>query len=307
MPAMPINFAPKFYQNDLWDNVFDIISFPIYVVDVRTLEIVTVNATMRKYIAADKGVRCYEAIYRKKSACDFCKIRHLEAERIGTNTVFELFNDVDDRWYQLHETLVYWPDGRLVKHSTAVDITLVKESQSSLVEAHALLAMKSLALENASMTDSLTSLWNRRKLDQSLNDEIQHSIESPVPLSLMLIDLDGFKSINDTYGHQAGDRLLKEVALRLQSCVRNGDIVGRWGGEEFLVICPETGHAAATALAERLRRDIETFAFPFVEKLTASFGVTELDRSDSVEILIGRADAALYRAKAMGRNRIEVA
>jgi len=120
-----------------------------------------------------------------------------------------------------------------------------------------------------------------------------------------MLDLDSFKDVNDTYGHQVGDGVLTGVAEILQKQVRNIDIVGRWGGEEFLIICPATGLQGILSVAEKLRSKIEKHIFPKVGTKTASFGVTAWCPDDSLETMIARADKSLYKAKEKGGNRVE--
>lgn len=119
-----------------------------------------------------------------------------------------------------------------------------------------------------------------------------------------MLDLDKFKSVNDTYGHQAGDEVLKELALILKTNVRESDIVGRWGGEEFIIIAPNTNMEDAVKLAEKLREKISEFKFSFAGHKTGSFGVATYRVGDDEKSLIKRADDALYHAKESGRNKV---
>jgi diguanylate cyclase (GGDEF)-like protein len=161
-------------------------------------------------------------------------------------------------------------------------------------------------LERLSITDRLTGLFNRMKLDATLASESLRAQRTGQPFSLIMIDVDHFKQVNDTHGHQAGDRVLVEFAQLLQSGTRKIDIVGRWGGEEFLVICPHTDSTGACQLAENLRQKIQAFSFTLVEHKTASFGVASFQPGDQSKNIVARADAALYVAKEGGRNRVEV-
>jgi diguanylate cyclase (GGDEF)-like protein len=159
---------------------------------------------------------------------------------------------------------------------------------------------------NISIKDTLTGLYNRRKLDQTLIEETNRTPRSGLPLSVIIIDIDHFKQVNDDFGHQVGDRVLIKVAnLLKESIVRKTDIVGRWGGEEFMIVCPYTDINGASLLAEKLREVIETAVFDGVGKKTCSFGISEYLSNESVELCVKRADVALYRAKENGRNRIE--
>ena len=152
--------------------------------------------------------------------------------------------------------------------------------------------------------DSLTGLANRRALEEILAAEISRAQRFRHDLAVVLLDLDRFKEINDSFGHAAGDVMLRAVSVLLTSLARQGDTVARWGGEEFVVVLPETDLPGARRFAERLRRTIE--AHPVGEMRTsASCGVAAMLPEDTVDKLIGAADEGLYRAKSNGRNRTE--
>ncbi len=152
--------------------------------------------------------------------------------------------------------------------------------------------------------DALTGVANRRALEESLAAEISRAQRFRHPLAVVLLDLDHFKQANDSYGHAGGDLLLCTVSRIVSSIARQGDIVARFGGEEFVVVLPETDLGGARRFAERLRRAIQ--ASPVDEmRTTASFGVATLVADDSVDRLLNAADRALYLAKANGRNRVE--
>jgi diguanylate cyclase (GGDEF)-like protein len=152
--------------------------------------------------------------------------------------------------------------------------------------------------------DQLTTLPNRRQLDDQLDRDIARAHRHRVPLSVLLVDIDRFKAINDLHGHQAGDHALRELASRLSDTVRGGDLAGRWGGEEFLVIAPNTGQDGALELAERCRTVIAGTPFADVGTVTASFGVATLTEHEDARSLVHRADIALYRAKDGGRDAV---
>ena len=154
--------------------------------------------------------------------------------------------------------------------------------------------------------DSLTGLANRRALEEILAAEISRAHRFAHQLDVVLLDLDRFKEINDSFGHAAGDVMLRAVSRLLTSLARQGDTVARWGGEEFVVVLPETDLAGAQRFAERLRRTIEAHSVGDM-KTSASCGVATMVPEDSVEELLGAADQALYQAKSNGRNRTEVA
>lgn len=171
----------------------------------------------------------------------------------------------------------------------------VKQRTEELLE-------KNRELEQLSITDQLTGIFNRLKLNQLLNSEIERSKRYNTPLSLLLLDVDHFKGINDNHGHPAGDSVLAEIAELLKQHSRSSDNVGRWGGEEFVVICTETHLDGAAQLAESLRAIIASHMFTINRQITASIGTTSLHLDDTLETLMERVDRALYQAKENGRN-----
>lgn len=160
-------------------------------------------------------------------------------------------------------------------------------------------------LEIVSVTDKLTQLFNRVKLDTEIMKLTENTKRKSDNFSVILIDIDHFKSVNDTYGHLVGDKVLQEAAKLLKENVRSSDIVGRWGGEEFLIVCPDSNLMSAKTLAEKLRKAIESFQFSEVGHKTASFGVSEYGGDESDDTLIKRVDEALYISKESGRNQVK--
>lgn len=159
-------------------------------------------------------------------------------------------------------------------------------------------------LQILSRTDPLTQLHNRLHCDEILESEINRSRRYGSPLSVVMADLDNFKTVNDRYGHQVGDRVLARVAEVLRKELRQTDAVGRWGGEEFLLILPHTDLDRATDVAEKVRRALAATAMPVVGHVTASLGVSSFIPGDSGLRILARADEALYDAKRGGRNRV---
>lgn len=155
-------------------------------------------------------------------------------------------------------------------------------------------------------TDPLTGLFNRLKFDQTLANEVLRSERYKTPLSLILFDIDRFKSINDSRGHLAGDKVLIDLAHLVGSCIRAPDFFARWGGEEFVLLLPGSDGGMGCQVANKLRDAIAKFCFDDM-CVTCSFGVAQYLEGDSTEALVARADAALYRAKLGGRNRVELA
>jgi len=159
-------------------------------------------------------------------------------------------------------------------------------------------------LARAAVTDKLTGLFNRHKADSVLEAEINRAKRYGSIFSVILIDIDHFKEVNDTFGHQTGDMVLSLFAKLLIQHTRKNDLVARWGGEEFIIVCPETPLAEGVQLAEKLRLTAEAADFPIVRKQTASLGVAFFTAPESLAQLISRVDAALYQAKKSGRNRV---
>lgn len=159
-------------------------------------------------------------------------------------------------------------------------------------------------LENLYITDRLTGVYNRVKLDEIIDKELKRRERYGTLCSIILIDIDYFKLVNDTHGHLVGDSILKEFAAILKENIRDTDYVGRWGGEEFMIISPQTDQSGALSLAQHLRANVEEFLFTTVGKKTASFGVATCTEQDDIQSLIDNADKALYRAKESGRNQV---
>jgi diguanylate cyclase (GGDEF)-like protein len=175
----------------------------------------------------------------------------------------------------------------------------LRQTQTQLLE-------QNLQLERLAVTDQLTGLYNRLRLDRTLEEEHSRNMRYGTHFCVLLLDIDEFKSVNDTYGHQTGDEVLVAIARTLQDGIREVDVAGRWGGEEFLIICRETALDGALVLAEKLRLAIESQVNARgVRQMSASFGVAMFRPGEVLTETIARADAALYRAKQGGRNRVE--
>lgn len=191
--------------------------------------------------------------------------------------------------------------------TTIVYLRRSRESERALKANHAKLEMMNAQLESMAGEDPLTGLFNRRKLNALLDDEWARSKRYRRPLSLAVLDLDFFKRVNDTLGHGAGDAVLVHVAKLLSGNKRSSDILARMGGEEFLMVLPETRMPEASMLMERLRQLIEMSPTPWEGQsinLTVSIGISNLQAEDRVSDVLARADKALYEAKETGRNKL---
>ncbi|MCG9013726.1 GGDEF domain-containing protein, partial [Laribacter hongkongensis] len=162
-------------------------------------------------------------------------------------------------------------------------------------------------LEKLSSTDRLTGLANRLRLDEEVARQISLAQRHAQEFSLILLDLDHFKLVNDQHGHQVGDRVLIEIAALLRQTLRNSDTAGRWGGEEFLIVLPQTSVESARKVADKLRRTIAGHNFGSVGPQTASFGIAVWHAGDTAKTLFVRVDHAMYQSKRDGRNRVTLA
>ncbi|TYR75985.1 GGDEF domain-containing protein [Rossellomorea vietnamensis] len=162
--------------------------------------------------------------------------------------------------------------------------------------------IKAEVLEEMANTDYLTGLPNRRKIDM----ELMKGLETQQKLSIIYLDIDHFKQINDSYGHTAGDMVLKEFTNKTLEILDKEDLLGRWGGEEFMLLLKNRDIGKAKLLAEKIRKHISQHDYETINSLTASFGVAELQGGDTLDSLLNRADKALYEAKNNGRNQVAV-
>ncbi len=179
-----------------------------------------------------------------------------------------------------------------------------KKYKQNMSELLAEVEQKNALLKRLSITDKLTGLNNRIKIDEVLSSNLHMFERYENVFSVILIDIDHFKKVNDTYGHPVGDEILKDFASILKKNARITDVVGRWGGEEFMIIASETDSVGATKFATTIKKSINEHEFPKVGKVTASFGLTQINVGDSIEEVVNRADLALYNAKETGRNRV---
>lgn len=182
-----------------------------------------------------------------------------------------------------------------------------KAITSELQELNNQLEERNLLLDRLSNTDKLTGVYNRHKLDDILEKDLDRATRYGSSFGIILLDVDYFKNVNDTFGHQVGDMVLKQIADMLKTYTRKSDSVGRWGGEEFMVVVPEANQIGLTRLSEELRKRLEEETIIKGRPVTASFGVALYQNETTIHKLVARADEALYQAKRSGRNTIQVA
>ncbi len=181
----------------------------------------------------------------------------------------------------------------------------LETTNEELAEAYTELKRSAARIRELMMRDPLTGVFNRRALSERLEEELERARRHDQPLALLMLDIDHFKTINDRFGHQMGDRVLVELGRCLRRQVRRIDFVARYGGEEFVILLPQTDLGGACRFAERLRRDIGALTVEgLAEPLSVSIGVTARQARDTADDLLKRADDALYAAKRAGRNRV---
>jgi diguanylate cyclase (GGDEF)-like protein len=201
-------------------------------------------------------------------------------------------------------------DDYIIKPFDASELRMRLRAGRRILDLQAELIFAREELREQATRDSLTRLWNRAAILDILQRELERAKRNDTVVSIILADLDHFKRINDTYGHLAGDAVLREAARRMQAAVRPYDGIGRYGGEEFLLVLPNCDASGAVTLGERLRLAVGSEAMVLAEgviPVTLSLGVATSEGMEDVQTFIAAADAALYRAKEGGRNRLELA
>ena len=223
-------------------------------------------------------------------------LRDILDQAIATLTPEEV-NAIVNRYVSVRvETPV---DYRLLLQVVAVFVLILASNLFWVVR----LRRANRKLARQAVTDALTGLANRKQLNQFSQGTVETARRHHRPLAVVLFDIDHFKVVNDQHGHLVGDQVLCDIAALLARAVRQGDCLGRWGGEEFLLICPETRGEQALQLAERILAQARSLPLATGKPCTLSAGVAQLGAGDSVNDLLQRADEALYQAKTQGRDR----
>lgn len=185
-------------------------------------------------------------------------------------------------------------------------ISIIIYDTTPLLEAKAIIHDQLLAMEKQATTDTLTGCFNRKMFNELLNSEAKKTTRHSKEFSLIILDIDNFKSVNDTYGHLTGDEVLKDLTAIARNTIRESDIFARWGGEEFAVLLPQTNLEGGAILAEKIRHTIKSHRFGQAGHLTCSFGVAQYKPDEPRDTLISNADWALYHAKNHGKNQVAV-
>lgn len=287
------------------DIILNSLNALIYVADMETHELLFLNEYGRAYWGEPNGRPCWQVLQSGQDGpCAFCTNPQL-VDALGQPTgplVWEFQNPITGRWYQCRDQAVRWVDGRLVRLEIATDITDRKRLEQDLEAAVR-------RAEVLARTDELTGLNNRRAFFDLGTQAFKQSRRFGRPIALIMFDVDHFKRINDTHGHTTGDQVLQALVTAARPLIRDTDILGRLGGEEFALILPETDLPQALAVAQRLQAAIAGVTVAHgsaMVRCTCSFGVAASSSGcTTLDQLLTEADSALLQAKAAGRNRID--
>ncbi|MCK4973727.1 MAG: diguanylate cyclase, partial [Sulfurimonas sp.] len=297
----------------------------------RTKEIEETKELLQKILDADKSFLLVSdgtnIIFANKTALDlagFSSLADFEDKHKHISDKFEKVDNPD--FLQSDNKGLHWIDYmQKEQNNRELKVLIKKDGENKYFKPHSkeinidnkllylitfdditddYIKIKDLTTEAS--TDPLTGLFNRRKLDSVLNTEMELSSATNSPLSIIFLDIDHFKIVNDTFGHDVGDEVLVDLSRIIHKTVRQGDFIARWGGEEFMIALQATNYIQASALAKIIRVAVEKYSFNIVEKITISLGVTEYKNGESENSFIKRVDKALYEAKDSGRNRVVV-
>lgn len=279
--------------------VINALPFPIYYKDKNGL-----------YLGCNKAYEEYADVKREEIIGKnvFSVFEH-EAATIFDKSDKELIDNPGEQIYETHITRS-GQDTQFVRFHKSTFFDENNEVAGIIGAAIDITEQKALEskLQHLASYDDLTGIYNRREGTRQLRKRVQHTHRKNTPLTVMLIDLDNFKSINDTFGHETGDNILIATAACLADNSRANDILCRYGGEEFLIILPETNTEEALIMAERHRKALTKISVPLSGNkslhITASFGVSEMRSDESERMLMKHADIALYKAKHQGKNRV---
>lgn len=300
------------------DSVMESIGDGLVVID-RNYKILHANSAAAATIGLEKaeiiGKKCYETIHGNTSPCQDADLICPMHEVFGKGRTSQvLHKHIDSSAAEQYIDITASPikdvDGRIIAMVETYRNLMQRQTDDELINLVKKFNEAQVRLKQMAITDDLTGLRNRRYIMERLEEEFQRAKRTGRPLSLVMLDIDHFKDINDAHGHLFGDSVLKTIAFRIRDCLRRHDIVGRVGGEEFLVISPDSGVDEAVLVAERIRRVVYSKAIgdgDIEVSVTLSAGVTIAGSDDkSADRVFSRADTALYKAKQDGRNMVKV-
>ena len=281
------------FQEMYSQSVLDAIPSPIIVTDGN--QIIAANQTFLSYFH-------YSTVhdFKREHAC----VCEYFEEGDTEDYLMPMLND--QRWTE------YISDHPLINHKAKItmdDKTTIFDVKLSLLKfkekfRYVVIFTDISSMQSISMTDPLTGIANRLHFTMVYEHAINVALREQLPLGIIFFDIDYFKRVNDFYGHLTGDKILKDIANLVKQRLRKSDIYARWGGEEFIILLPDTSLEETFQVAEMLRSTIESEPFEVVGNITCSFGITVLRDNESAEMLLKRVDGLLYKAKEDGRNRI---
>lgn len=303
-------------ENRLFEALLDVIPFAAYAVDVETYEVVYANKMMSEGLFAPREEFCWKKVFGQEEICSWCKVPDLKQrsrQYKNDKLISSFFDEATDKWFQAFDELISWPDGRTVKYTILVDISEQKEIQASMIKTHAKLAIQSKKLQQAnkklqylSEKDYLTGIDNRRSYFKKGVELFEASLDEPYDFYVAMLDLDRFKTINDTYGHSVGDEVLKEFTSLIESLLDESDIFGRLGGEEFSIILVSDNKDDVIAKLETIKNKVKFIDLKVDGKkvdVSVSIGFDKKISTDkTLDELLERADKFLYEAKNDGRD-----
>jgi len=306
-------------ENRLFEALLDVIPFAAYAVDVETYEVVYANKMMTESMYAPREEFCWKKVFGQEEICAWCKVPDLKQrsrQYKNDKLVSSFFDEATDKWFQAFDELISWPDGRTVKYTILVDISEQKEIQASMIKTHAKLAIQTKKLQVAnkklkhlSEKDYLTGIDNRRSYFKKGVELFDAPADDAFDLYVAMLDLDKFKNINDTYGHNVGDEVLKEFVNTVSSCLDENDIFGRLGGEEFSIITLSQDLNSVIEKLELIKKKINELKITKdcnEINVSVSIGLDKKQPEDnSLDELLDRVDKLLYSAKDEGRNTIK--
>ncbi|MHB8232581.1 MAG: sensor domain-containing diguanylate cyclase [bacterium] len=288
--------------NLIFDNIQDLAYVTEFTFDAMPRHFIEVNARALKTLNYSRD--------------EFLKLSHLNIINADKKDILNMMKLLFKSGSMTYPAEVKTKDGKIIPLEVTSRVYKIKDEPpmgvciardiSERVKYEKLLKESEERFKRLSVTDSLTGAYNRNKYKEIIEKEIKRAKRYGEPLSAIMLDLDFFKEINDTHGHITGDDILKEIVSLLTANIRSEDYLIRWGGEEFLIIAPNTSLENAVLLAEKLRARSEGAYFAKGSKITLSLGITEFLEEDSETSFVERADNALYNAKNNGRNRCEV-
>ncbi|MCU7795604.1 MAG: GGDEF domain-containing protein, partial [Candidatus Thiodiazotropha sp. (ex Myrtea spinifera)] len=290
-------------SRDHIQRVVDTIPDPTLVIDVSNYRLQLANQAARTLYTGNrpisKGMTCYRLSHKRDTPCtglnDPCPIQEVLQTGKPASVRHKHF---DEKGKMLFVDVRATP----LFDETGKRIVQVVESHRDVTEAVEL----EKQLQHMATTDRLTQVFNRLKFDEELKNQIEWAQSTKNSLGLIMFDLDHFKAVNDNFGHDIGDEVLKSTVELVMRHIRKSDTLARWGGEEFMIITPLTDAFELKTIAESLREQIEQLAHKTAGTITASFGGSVLKPRDTFSTLVKRVDAALYQSKKDGRNRCTV-